>query len=294
MTTHLPRIKARVSIHAHRKVHGLLDGEYLSTQTGRSMEFNDLREYVRGDDVKDIDWKATARTRQLLVKRFVATRQHTIMIVCSTGRSMAAQTTASVSKRELAVFVAGVIGWLATRHGDKVSILTGDRERQEVRPPSEREVALEQGLAAIDEAITPDAPESDIVGLLRFVARTVRKRTIMVVISDDHEVHPGLAAVLRRLAVQHEVMFVTVDDLDPTFDPGGRGAVDILSGEELPAWLHSDRRLHEEYAGYAARERHQMRDMLDGMGIAHERVLDDAGALAAVFHLLERHRHARR
>ena len=52
MTGHVPRVKARLELHAHRKVRGLLDGEYASVQTGRGMEFNDLRQYVRGDDVK--------------------------------------------------------------------------------------------------------------------------------------------------------------------------------------------------------------------------------------------------
>ncbi|NHA00437.1 DUF58 domain-containing protein [Nocardioides sp. W3-2-3] len=64
MPAHLPRIKARLSIHAHRKVRGLLEGEYAAVHVGRGIDFNDLREYVRGDDVKDIDWKASARSRQ--------------------------------------------------------------------------------------------------------------------------------------------------------------------------------------------------------------------------------------
>jgi uncharacterized protein (DUF58 family) len=74
MPAHLTRIKTRLSIHAHRKVRGLLEGEYAALHVGRGIDFNDLREYVRGDDVKDIDWKASARGRQLLVKRYVAER----------------------------------------------------------------------------------------------------------------------------------------------------------------------------------------------------------------------------
>ncbi len=88
--SHLARVKARLSIHAHRKVRGLLEGEYAAIQVGRGIDFNDLREYVRGDDVKDIDWKASARTRMLLVRRYVAERKHTVVLAVSTGRSMAA------------------------------------------------------------------------------------------------------------------------------------------------------------------------------------------------------------
>lgn len=294
MPTYHPRIRTRLMLHAHRKVVGLLDGEYASLQVGRSMDFHDLREYVRGDDVKDIDWKATARSRQLLVKRFVATRQHLVLVAVSTGRSMAAQTTETVPKRDLAVFVAGVVGWLAVRHGDRVAVAYGDAERQHLRPATEGEVALEQHLAAVHQAISPQAPPSDLVGLLRFVARTVRRRGILLVVSDEHRVDEPLAAVLRRLSVQHEVLFLTVDDLDPTLDVGAAGAVEISTREQLPPWLRHDPGLRREYAALAAAERMRMRDALDGLGIAYEWVSDDRSALGAVFRLLERHRHARR
>ena len=68
----LTKVKTRMAVHAHRKVRGLLDGAYASVQLGRSMDFFDLREYVPGDEVKDIDWKSSARRGELLVKRFVA------------------------------------------------------------------------------------------------------------------------------------------------------------------------------------------------------------------------------
>ena len=101
MAVHLTRVKTRMSIHAHRKVRGLLEGEYAALHAGRSMDFNDLREYVRGDDVKDIEWKASARSGNLLVKRYAALRQHTILFAVSTGRSMAAMNDQAVEKRRL-------------------------------------------------------------------------------------------------------------------------------------------------------------------------------------------------
>lgn len=296
MTTYLPRIKTRVQIHAHRKVMGLLEGEYASMQTGRSMDFNDLREYVRGDEVKDIDWKATARSGQLLVKRFTATRQHLVLLAVSTGRSMAARTTPTVDKRELAVFVAGLVGWLAIRHGDRIAVAYGDAERQRLLPTGDTEVALEQGLEAIHDAISPDAGESDVLALLRHVATNVRRRAILLVITDEHAVDDRLAAVLRRLGVQHEVLLATIGDLDPTrgLGPAGGAPVEIATSTELPDWLRQDRRLAEEYAALAAAEDADLRATLDRLGMAYERLSDERTAVGAVFRLLERHRHARR
>ncbi|MDN6021363.1 MAG: DUF58 domain-containing protein, partial [Acidipropionibacterium jensenii] len=76
----LTKIKANLTIATRRRVPGLLEGQYASTVTGRSLDFSDLREYVLGDDVKDFDWKATARHVTPLVKRYVADRKRTVLL----------------------------------------------------------------------------------------------------------------------------------------------------------------------------------------------------------------------
>lgn len=301
--THLTRVKTHLSIHAHRKVRGLLEGEYAAVQVGRGIDFNDLREYVRGDDVKDIDWKASARSRMLLVRRYVAERKHTVVLAVSTGRSMAAMNDARVSKRDLAVFVAGVMGYLAVRHGDLVSLVYGDEERQHARPPDNGELYLERLLGLVHDAITPDAGHSDLTAVLDYVARAIRRRTILVVVSDETSISESLAESLRRLTAQHEVLFLTIGDLDPTLPAGaatdgsGTGAprllVDVDAGAEVPGWLRGDARLREEYAALVASEESQLRRRLDQLGIAHERVRDTDSAITAVFRVLERHRHGR-
>ena len=293
MTAHLPRVKARLAIHAHRKTLGMLEGEYASTYTGRSMELNDLREYVRGDDVRDLEWKASARTGQLLVKRFVAMRKHTVLVVVSTGRSMSAVDDRRLPKRELAVFVAGLFGWLAVRHGDLVAAAYGDSASQHLRPASGGEVALERTLGAVFDATDRDSAPSAVAAVLEQVARAVRRRTIMVVVCDEYAVDDRLEAALKRAVAQHEVMLVTVGDLDPT-RPAEEALTDIDSGAVLPEWARGDRRLVEEYAALLLAERTELRRALDRLGVTHQHVTDHGTAVAGVFHLLERHRHARR
>lgn len=294
MTTHLPRIKSRMAIHSHRKVRGLLQGEYASMSVGRSMDLNDLREYVRGDDVRDIDWKASARGGHMLVKRFVATRKHTILVVVSTGRSMAAVNDRLLPKRDLAVYVAGVVGWLAVRHGDLVGVAYGDAEGCQVRPASGGELRLEHALGAVHDAITPDAAPTDLAGLLEHVARVVRRRrTIMVVVCDEHTLDDRLADALDRARVQHEVLLVTVGDVDPT-RPDVPALADVDSGATLPDWMAGDTRLEREYADRLAADARDLQAGLARLGIPHERVADHESAVPAIFRLLERHRHARR
>jgi uncharacterized protein (DUF58 family) len=301
MTTHLPRIKARLAIPAHRKVLGLLEGEYASTHTGRSMDLNDLREYVRGDDVRDLEWKASARSGQLLVKRFVATRKHTVLLVVSTGRSMAALNDRQVPKRDLAVFVAGLLGWLAVRHGDFVAAAFGDATDRHLRRPSGGEAALERVLGAVHDATTTDAAPAALAAVLEHVAKAVRRRAIMVIVCDEYAVDDALRQALKRAVAQHEVLCVTVGDLDPTSDDGALidGALadaplaDVDSGAAVPDWVRGDRRLAEEYAAALAADQVTFRRTLDRLGIAHQHVTDHDTAVAAVFRLLERHRHAR-
>ncbi|MDQ6521967.1 DUF58 domain-containing protein [Nocardioides sp. LHD-245] len=309
MTAHLTRIKSRLSIHAHRKVRGLLEGEYAAVHAGRGIDFNDLREYVRGDDVKDIDWKASARSRQLLVKRYVAERKHTVLLCVSTGRSMAAlagvgagalagigaESAAPTSKRELAVFVAGVTGYLAVQHGDVIGLVHGDAERRHVSRPGSGELHLERLLGEVYDAITADGPPGDLTALLRHVVRTIRRRTILLVVTDERAVTEEQVRLLRRLAAQHEVLYLTLGDLDPTAPVlADRRLLDIDAGVEVPAWLRRDAQLHRELATLVADEAQEMRRRLDQLGIVQERVRDLDGAVTAIFRLLERHRHARR
>ena len=295
MTSFVPRLKARLALPAHRKVSGLLEGEFASMQTGRSMEFNDLREYVRGDDVKDLDWKASARTGEMLVKRYVAVRRHTVLLVVSTGRTMAGASSLEVSKRDLAVEVAGLVGWLGVRQGDLVGAAHGDAAGFHGQPAKTGELHLERCLGAIHGAIAEAAAPADLVGLLLYVARTVRRRAIVLVVCDEVDATPELVTGLRRLEAQHEVMVVTVGDIDPVAVPTSAPvAHDLESGQHLPSWLRGDPRLREELRTTREEARRSFHQSMVAAGVAHEHVAESTTALNAVRRLLARNRHARR
>jgi uncharacterized protein (DUF58 family) len=294
MAGHVTRIKARLALHAHRKVRGVLEGEYAAVQTGRGMEFNDLREYVRGDDVKDLDWKASARTGEMLVKRYVAVRKHTVLMVVSTGRSMAAAYALDGSKRDLAVEVAGLVGWLAVRQGDLVGAVYGDAVEQHGMPARTGELHLERCLDAVHTSIRPDGGPSDLVSVLRYVARTVRRRTILLVVCDEEEATAELTSMLRRLVVQHEVLLVTVGDIDPVAIPvDSPASMDLDLPGTLPSWLRGDLGLIAELGAVRADAKERFHRSVAGVGIAHEHVDTSADALATVRRLLARTRRAR-
>jgi len=125
----LTRVKSKLFIVAHRRTWGLLDGEYASVFRGRSLDYDDLREYIPGDEIRDIDWKATARHGAPLVKRYVATRKQTVLLLVDTGR-------AGEPKKDIAIQIAGMLGYLAVRHGDLVGLISGDGESTRMGRPT--------------------------------------------------------------------------------------------------------------------------------------------------------------
>lgn len=295
MTRHVTRIRARLTLQAHRRVLGLLEGEYAATLTGRGMELNDLREYVRGDDPKDIDWKASARHGDLLVKRFVAQRRHTVVLVVSTGRGMAAAATLADSKRDRAVEVAGIVGWLAVRQGDRVGAVCGNAAGHVFLPPGAGEAHLERALSAAYDGVSAGGPDTDLAGLLRQVAQQVRRRAIVLVVADDDEATPELEAALRRLVVQHELLMVSVGDLHPAAVPAGAAAsVDVSGGAPLPDWVRGDRALMAELVQDRTDRLDRWQSRLADLGVVHEHLDESDTTLGAVRRLLERNKHARR
>ena len=108
-------------IHTKKMTTRILDGSYKSIYKGRSMNFEDIRDYVSGDDVKDIDWKASARSQKLLVRQYTAEKKHNIMLVLDTNRRMLADTDKLFEKREIGLMGAGTLAYLVNQNGDYIS-----------------------------------------------------------------------------------------------------------------------------------------------------------------------------
>lgn len=287
----LTRIKANLAIHTRRKVPGLLDGEYASTVTGRSLDFSDLREYVAGDDVKDLDWKATARHGTPLVKRYVADRRRTMMLVMCSGAGMSALANHHESKADVALMAAGLMGYLATRHGDYVGLTTTDGAGTMAMRPSSREIELERMLQAVQSRCTPEAGDGSLIGLLEFTVATLKRRSILVLVLEDVPVTGRLEVLVRRLAVQHEVFVIVVPEVDLH---GEEPALlrDVSSGSIVPRFVREDRDLARQLAR-ADKERAERRQRLfTTLGIPCVTIRSTDEVVPAIIRLLGRSRHA--
>ena len=295
MSTLLRRVKTTISIHAHRRVRGLLEGEYFSVFHGRSMEFDDLRPYVPGDEIRDIDWKATARLGSPMIKRFIAARKHTLLLIVDTGRAMAALAEHGESKRDLAVLAAGTLSYVASRHGDRVALVAGDADHTVFVKPGSTEAHLERLLQKIHTATTADAPASNLARQLRYASTAFRRRMIVFVISDDRELGSTELHLLKRLGVQHEVLWLTIADADLMRASWSEQAMhDVEHAAALPSILRSDKRLRAEFEQAVRSRVETTGDVFDKLAISRGRVSRESDVVNGLFRLLEVHRHARR
>lgn len=297
----LPRVKTTLSIVAHRRVRGWLDGEYRSVFHGKSHDFDDLRPYVPGDEIRDIDWKATARHGAPLTKRYIASRKQAVMIVVDSGRDLAAVSASGEPKRDLAIQAAGVLGYLAHRHGDQVGLVTGDASGSALVPLGGTEGHLERVLQIIHARASLQGSASDFAGQLDYVARRFRRRMLLVIISDDQALAgtdptaSDLRPLLRRLHAQHEMLWVSIADADlVAASPRGAELLDVQTFGELPEFLRLDPQVRREYAERATAQKTETRDILDRIGIASTRIESTRDVVPKLFRLLERHNHAGR
>ena len=98
---YITKVKANLSIYTKKKTSNILEGSYNSIYKGKSMNFEDLREYIIGDNVKDIDWKASARSNKILIKQFIAEKKHNVLFILDSGKKMLADTKDLDSKKKL-------------------------------------------------------------------------------------------------------------------------------------------------------------------------------------------------
>lgn len=254
MTARLQRVAPRVALALSQPVVGWHEGGHASRQIGRSHEFHDLREYVRGDNVADIDWRATARTGQVLIKRFTAQRQATVMIAAATGRDLAAMASATRPKHELALDAAASVASVALAQGDRVAMAWVEDGRVRISRAHGRHVQVERLLGRAEDACHTTAAPADTAQLLDRVGAVLRNRAVVVVLTDDLDVDDRLESALRRLTVRHDILFVTVGDLDPTSVPD-LPLVGVGDRRRLPSLLLRDPGLAAELAERRDRRR---------------------------------------
>lgn len=206
----------QLEIRTRRLVNDSLVGEYHSVFKGRGMDFDEVREYVPGDEVRTIDWNVTARAGRPFVKKFTEERELTILLVVDISASGQFGST-SQSKRDLAAELASVLAFSAIRNSDKVGLLLySDRVERYLAPKKGRRHVLR----VVREILYHRAigRGTDTVKALDVANQLLHRRAIVFLISDflSPRDPPGYRADIRRAMRQtnrrHDLVAVRIED----------------------------------------------------------------------------------
>ncbi len=252
-----------------RRVEGLLAGDFRSNLLGTGTELAMMRPYVAGDDVRRIDWNATARTGEPHVRVDLAERVLVSWLVLDTSVSMQFGT-ADRRKADVAEGVAVAVGHLATRRGNRLGVVAFGGEEFYAIPPRQGRVGLVGLLSALHGNPPPDGPGASTLGAaLSRTGALARQRSLVVVVSDFRGSQDWRRPLLE-LAGHHDVIAVEIRDPreQELTNVGLLYLVDPETGRQLRVDTRS-RRLRERFAVAAAAERGQVARSLTSVGVRH-------------------------
>ncbi len=189
-----------------------LDGQHAARIRGQGTEFDSLREYVDGDDVRSIDWRATARRGDVVVRTWRPERARRIYLVLDTGRTAAGRV-GDIPRLDCSMDAALLLAALASRAGDRVDLLAYDR-RVRARVEGESRTALLGAMVRAMAPLEPELIESDAAGMVGAIMSKVRQRCLVVLLTELNTaaVEEGLLPLLPQFTSRHLVMVAAVSD----------------------------------------------------------------------------------
>ncbi|RAY14282.1 DUF58 domain-containing protein [Actinomadura craniellae] len=208
----LPAFPSRRHLPARLRKLRELTGQHVAMVRGQGTEFDSLREYVVGDDVRSIDWRATARRADVVVRTWRPERDRRIYLVLDTGRTAAGRV-GDVPRLDCSMDAALLLGALASRAGDRVDLLAYDRRvRARVEGVSRTDLltSMVQAMAPLE----PELIESDAAGMVSTIMARVRQRCLVVLLTELNPaaIEEGLLPLLPQLTARHLVMVAAVAD----------------------------------------------------------------------------------
>jgi uncharacterized protein (DUF58 family) len=207
-----------------------LEGQHRTLLRGQGSEFDSLRQYVLGDDIRSIDWRSSAKHSDVLVRTWRPERGRRIVIVLDTGRTSAGRV-GDMPRLEASMDAALLLAALAVRAGDQVDLIAADR-RVRARVVG---AGREHVLAAFTDAmalIEPDLTEPDITLMASAVLGIARQRCLVVLLTDLNPaaIEQGLLPHVQLLASRHQLLLAAVTDPKVAELTAGRGSATAVYG----------------------------------------------------------------
>ena len=210
----------RIEIRTRHKVEDLFAGSYLSVFKGRGIEFDEVRPYQSGDDVRTVDWNVTARMGELYVKRFIEERELTVLLMVDVSGS---QDFGSVGrfKREAVAEMAALLAFAASRNNDKVGLMLFTDRVEKYFPPRKGRRHI---LRMVRELLTfqPVGRGTDLKAALDYSNQMLKRRGIMFLLSDFQADPQTYRKALNIAGRRHDLVAIDLrDPLEKNIAPVG-------------------------------------------------------------------------
>jgi len=287
----------RIDITTNRLVTDVFAGAYHSVFKGRGMEFDEVREYQPGDDIRSIDWNVTARTGFAHVKKYVEERELTVMILVDASASVHFASTGQM-KNKLAAEIAAVLAFAAIRNNDKVGLLMFTDEAELFIPPKKGKAHV---LRVIREILyfKPKAKSTHLPKVLEYLTKILRRRSTVFVISDFLDANADYAPMKKSMRIanqHHDLIGITLTDPREMELPDS-AMVEVMDAETGTKMIidTSSKRLRQEYQAKALDGINNRNRLFDSIGIDHIDITTDVPYKKALvsFFAQRRHRLAR-
>jgi uncharacterized protein (DUF58 family) len=218
-----------------------LDGRTALRIRGQGTEFDSLRDYVDGDDVRSIDWRASARRQQVVVRTWRPERDRRVLLVLDTSRTSAARV-GDEPRLDAAMDAALLLAALASRAGDRVDLLAMDRRvRARVEGASRTDLLprLVTAMAPLDAELV----EADWTAIVSTVLGRLSQRSLVILLTplEAAAVEEGLLPVVQRLSTRHRVLVASVADPQVALMAAGRGDAYAVYGAAAAERAELDR-----------------------------------------------------
>jgi uncharacterized protein (DUF58 family) len=276
------RLVRQLELSMTRRVGGQMSGDHLGRGRGTGVELDRIRPYEPGDDVRRIDWNATARSGATQIREDVPDRQLTAWLVLDQSPSMHFGT-ADRRKADVAEGAALVVGRFAARRGDRLGIVTFGAGRETVLPPA----GGRRGMLGLIRTVDQDPPEeggglTSAARALTLVGATRSPAGVVVVVSDFRGSRDWLAP-LTHLSGRHAIVALEVTDPreDQLVDVGELTLIDPETGRTMRVDT-GDRQLRTAFDSAASADRASLAAEFRRLGIRHLRLSTDGPWLPAL------------
>jgi len=274
-----------IQLHARRLVTDIPAGQYSSAFRGLGIEFEEVREYQPGDDVRTIDWNVSARIGSPYVKLFVEERELTVMLVVDLSLSQSFGSFSS-RKADVATELSAVLAMLATGHNDKVGLITFSDQVNLFVPPGK---GRKHALRIIREILCskPTGRGTDLKGALDYLNKVMRRSTVTFVISDFCA--PDFSSSLKLASKRHDIVALRViDPWELSLPPVGLVRLeDPESGCSVLVDTCSTQ-VREQYERAAADHQQFLKSLFRSCDIDHADILTDRSYMLPLRTLLSR------